>query len=347
MRGEVSESRHRGHVVQVGPHGEVQRVLGDPTTLVTLRSCVKPFSLVALIESGAADDLGLTAAELAVMAGSHTGEDKHVRTLQAVFRRAGVSQAQLECGTRGAPLDERTALRLARDGEAPSPIRHNCSGYHAASILLSRFAGWPVEGYTDPDHQSQLAVRETVARLFGRKPAALVAATDDCGLPTYAVPLVEVARAYLLLADPDGSALDAGRARSAPALRRIRDAMMDNPDLVGGTFEVADTELMRRRPGLLVSKGGAEGLRGVGLVAGPGARGTVPAGLALRIEDGDGPGRASKAATLEALARMGALDERDLRDLARLHRPVGLAPNGREAVRVVPRFELAPLHELI
>jgi L-asparaginase II len=347
MRGEVPESRHRGHVVQVGPRGEVQRALGDPGTLVTLRSCVKPFSLVVLIESGAADDLGLTPAELAVMAGSHTGEDKHVRTLQAIFRRAGVSQAQLECGTRGAPLDERPALRLARDGEAPSPIRHNCSGYHAASILLSRFADWPIEGYTAPGHPSQVAVRETVARLFGRQPDALVAATDDCGLPTYAVTLLDVARAYLLLADPDGAAPGQGRASSAPALRRIRDAMMANPDLVGGTYEVVDTELMRRRPGLLVSKGGAEGLRGVGLLAGPGARGTVPAGLALRIEDGDGPGRASRAATLEALAQMGALDERDLRELARLHRPVSLAPDGSEAARSVPRFELAPLHELI
>jgi hypothetical protein len=73
----------------------------------------------------------------------------------------------------------------------------------------------------------------------------------------------------------------------------------------------------------------------------------VPAGLALRIEDGDGPGRASRAATLEALAQMGALDERDLRELARLHRPVSLAPDGSEAARSVPRFELAPLHELI
>jgi len=71
--------------------------------------------LVALIESGAADDLRLSGPELAVMAASHMGEDKHIRTLQAVFRRAGVSQSLLTCGSVGMPMDKVTAMRLARE----------------------------------------------------------------------------------------------------------------------------------------------------------------------------------------------------------------------------------------
>ena len=61
-----------------------------------------------------------------------------------------------------------------------------------------------MEGYADPTHPSQVAIRDTVARLFGQKPGKLQAGTDDCGMVTYAMPLVEVARAFLLLADPDG-----------------------------------------------------------------------------------------------------------------------------------------------
>lgn len=344
-RGDVVESQHRGHIVQVGTSGEVERAIGDPSTVVMLRSTIKPFGLVAFVESGAADDLALTGDELAIMAGSHTGEDKHVRTLQAIFRRASVTQALLTCGTEGMPLDERTKRRLLRDGESPGPIRHACSGYHAASILLSRFAGWSVEGYADPSHPSQVAIRDTVARLFGQKPARLRTGTSDCGLVTYAFPLEAVARAYLLLADPEGATDDARRA-SVPALTRIRDAMMAAPDLVGGTYDDMDTELMRRRPGLLVSDRGGEGLRGIGLVRGVGTRGPAPAGIAMSIEDGDGARRAGRAATVEALAQMRTLDERDLRALAAFHHPITLGPDGSEVAVAVPRFELAPLNEL-
>ena len=322
------------------------RAVGAPNTEVMLRSTIKPFAIVALIESGAADDLELTPPELAIMTGTHTGEDKHVRTLQAIFRRASVTQTLLACGSDGAPLDARTATRLARDGETPGAIRHSCSGYHAASILMSAYAGWSLDDYAEPKHKSQVAIAETVARLFGRKPGTLKAGTDDCGVATYEVLLVEVARAYLLLADPEGPAADGDRADSAKALKRVRDAMIGAPDMVGGTYDTMDTELMRRRPGTLVSKSGSDGLRGIGLLATANGRSDQPTGLALKIEDGDGAHRASRAVSVEALAQVGTLDERDLRALAPFHRPAQHGPDGSEVAAALPRFELAPLHEL-
>ena len=340
-RGETIESVHRGTVVQVGIDGEIERSIGTPSTRVLIRSSVKPFALVALIESGAADDLELTPSELALMAASHTGEDKHVRTLQSIFRRASVSQQVLACGSAGAPVDQRTRARLARDGETPGPIRQGCSGFHAASILMSRYADWSLEDYADPRHASQKAIHETVARLFGQKLAKLEMATDDCGVATYAMPLVEVARAYLLLADPDSAPADKPRGASAAALKRIRDAMIGAPDMVGGTYDVLDTELMRQREGLIISKYGSEGLQAIGLIGGPGARGPAPAGVAISIEDGDHANRASGAVALEALAQMRSVDERDLRALARFHRPITLGPDGAEIAVTIPRFELA------
>ena len=337
-RGETVESRHRGHIVQVDDRGRIMHAVGAPSTEVMLRSTVKPFGVVALIESGAADDLALTPAELAIMCASHTGEDKHVRTLQAIFRRASVTQALLRCGTEGAPSDALTAARLARDGETAGAIRHGCSGFHAASILMSAYAGWSVEDYADPRHRSQRAVRETVARLFGRDPETLRTASDNCGVLTYEVTLLDLARAYLLLADPDGPAADGAKRRSAPALRRVRDAMMGAPDMVGGTYDNLDTELMRRRPGRLVAKAGAEGMRAIGLVAHDGAGAS---GIAIKIEDGDMARRAIKAASVETLAQIGVLDERDLRVMAGYHHPTTLAPGGGEAATVLPRFELA------
>jgi L-asparaginase II len=346
-RAGIVESRHRGHVVQVGASGELECVVGDPEIEVTLRSAVKPFALVALIESGAADDLRLSREELAVMAASHTGEDKHVRTLQAVFRRAGVSQSVLACGP-GIPSDRVTATRLARDGEEPGPMRHQCSGFHAASILMSRFADWSIEDYATFDHPSQQAVRATVARLFGTKPAALRIGIDDCGLATYAFPLADVARAFALLADPvTASADDAERATSVEALTRVRDAMMSSPEMVGGTHESLDTMLMKRKPGTLVSKGGAEGLRGIGLLPGARGAGRAAAGVAVRIDDGDGFARANRAVTVEALAQLDVLSARDLQALGTQHQPLSRGPDGEVAAQVIPGFQLAPISELV
>ena len=346
-RGSIVESRHRGHVVQVGAGGVIERVIGDPGVVVTLRSAVKPFALIALVESGAADELQLTAPELALMASSHHGEDLHVRTLQSIFRRAGLSQALLACGAVGAPLDEITALRLARDGEQPGAIRHMCSGFHAASILLARHAGWSVEDYWHAEHPSQVAVRSAVGRVFGVPPRALVTAGDDCGVLTYAFPLVDVAHAFALLADPLGGAPDAVRGALSPALTRIRDAMLAAPDLVGGARGSLTTALMKIGPGLFVAKSGAEALQGVGLL--PGARGTGAraGGLAVKIEDGDGRSRALAPATIEALSQVGALDDKAIRQLGRVHRPSALDAHGEAVGEIVAAFELAPISELL
>jgi L-asparaginase II len=355
-RGRIVESRHRGHVVQVDAEGRIQRGVGDPDVIVSLRSAVKPFSLLALLEAGADEGLRLSGTELAVMAASHTGEDAHVRTLQGLLRRAGISQALLACGSEGMPLDGLTATRLAREGEAPGPIRHMCSGFHVASLLLARHGGWSLADYWRPDHPSQLAVRDVVGRVFAVRPAELRTAVDACGLLTYAFPLADIARAFALLAEPD-SAPDTARRALAPYLRRVRDAMVGAPEMIGGSRESGDTLLMKAQPGRLVVKGGAEALRGVGILAGgtaaprggraAAAKGAGVAGVAIKIEDGDGRGRASRAVTVEALAQLGVFDGPALERLAELHRPPSRDPRGVEVGQTVPVFELAPIGELL
>lgn len=344
VRGGIVESRHRGHVVQVAADGQVEHLVGDPELLVTLRSAVKPFTLIPLIESGAADAFALTKAELAVLASSHSGEDLHVRTLQSVLRRAGISQSALACGSEGMPLDRATFLRLAGDHERPGPIRHMCSGYHAAFLLLSKFRGWPIDGYWRDEHPSQAAAREAVGRVFRVRPDRLVSAIDNCGVATYAFPLVEVARAFALLAEP-AAASDA-RVDLAPALGRVRDAMLAAPEMVGGTRDRLDTAIMKAVPGGLIAKGGAEGLHGLAILPGTRGRTTPAAGVAIAIDDGDPLGRAGWAVSVEALRQVGVLDTGALEALESFRRPRVADPNGRLAAETVTRFELAPVAEL-
>jgi L-asparaginase II len=345
VRGQILEAQHRGHVVQVGADGAVEAALGDPGALVPLRSCAKPFGLVAFVEAGAAEAFRVTAPELAIMAASHSGEDLYVRTIQGMLRRAGISQTLLGCGSDGAPLDQLTAIRLTRDGERPGPIRHMCSGQHASLLMLSKHAGWPLDDYWEAGHPSQVAFRLALARAFGVPPESMTTAVDSCGLLTYEFPLLEVARAFLLLADPAGVAADAQRRRLVPALTRIRDAMLAAPDLVGGSRERLDTALMKVSSGGFVAKGGAEALRGVAILSSVrGDRGA--AGMALKIEDGDAGGRAAPAATVEALRQIGVLGAEALRRLAPYHHPPAHDPRGRVVGETRPRFELAPISEL-
>ena len=349
LRNGIEESVHRGDIVEVDASGRTVRVLGDPDRVVTLRSCVKPFGVVAIIEAGGIAAFDLEPAEIALMASSHSGEDLHVRTLQAVFRRANVSQALLACGAEGMPLDALTAARLARDGERPGPMRHMCSGQHAVSILLSRLNGWDPSTYWHDDHPSQRAFRAVVARAFGTTPERLRAAIDGCGVLTYAFPLREVARAYAMLADP--SALPAADPRSslAPALTIVRDAMLANPQMVAGSRDRIDTSIMKALPGRIVSKGGMEALRALAILPGPRSNGADmgPAGMAIKIEDGNGHDRGTWAASIEALRQAGVVDGQSLRVLDRYHRPPSLDPHGRVAAEAVPEFELAPVGELI
>ena len=331
-------------MVQVDVRGRVETGIGDPDYVTSMRSAVKPFALAAVIESGAAEAFSLTLPELSIMAASHHGEDAHVRTLQAVLRRAGLSQALLACGTDQAPRDKLTAARLAREGESPGPIRHMCSGFHVGSLLLARHAGWTLADYWRPEHAAQQAVRDVIGRIFGAKPNDLVTAIDNCGVQTYAFPLTTIARAFALLADP--TAADTARKPLIPALTRIRDAMVSAPEMVGGTHDSSDTKLMRARPGLIVAKGGAEGLRGIGLL--PGARGadSTAAGLAIKIEDGDGESRANKAASVEALSQLGVFNKAGLERLSEVHRPLSRDPRGIEIAATVANFQLAPFSEL-
>lgn len=349
LRNGVEESAHRGDVVEVDQSGRIVRQLGDPERLTTLRSAVKPFGLVALLEAGGEKAFGLEPAELAIMAGSHSGEDLHVRTLQALYRRTGISQQFLGCGTAGIPIDELTAARLARDGERPGPIRHMCSGQHSVFLLMSKLAGWSPAEYWADGHPTQVALREAVARAFRTSPTRLVAGIDNCGIATFAFPLREIAWAFSMLADPDSIPSDDPRSKLSPYYRTIRAAMMANPEMVAGTHDRLDTSVMKALPDRLVAKGGAEALRAVGILPGRRGSGTfAPAtGLVLKIEDGDAAGRSASAALVEALRQAGVLDGQPLRSLGRYHRTPTLDSHGRVAAEAVPDFELAPIGELV
>ena len=336
-RGDRIESRHRGSIAVVSSKGELIASVGDPDSLTFVRSAAKPFQLAPFVASGRFDSYNLPAPTeaLAVMSGSHSGEDRHVRTVQAILRGGGVTREVLACGV-AAPSDVETAERLLRDGEPPTALRHNCSGKHAGMALHAKAAGWPIETYWQPDHPVQQLALETISNLSDTPIDEIITATDGCGAMTFALPLRALALAFARLADPSVLA----DAAIGQALERIRDAMMAHPELVAGERREFDTALMRAAPGRVVSKWGAEGVQGVGLLAGSRAASGEAAGLALKIEDGDRSRRARHVASCEALRQLGVLDAPALDRLREYASPPILDPRGNPSGSVRPAFGL-------
>jgi L-asparaginase II len=224
-----------------------------------------------------------------------------------------------------------------------------CSGQHSVFILLSRLKGWDATEYWRDDHPAQVAYRDVVARAFGTTADRLRTAIDGCGVATYAFPLRHVARAYAFLADPSAVASDDPRSSMAAALTRVRDAMLANPEMVGGTRDRLDTSVMKALPGRIVSKGGMEALRGIAILPGPRTSGTDAraTGLAIKIEDGDGYERGTWAASVESLVQAGVLDGQPLRALGRYHRPAVIDPHGRVGAEAIAEFDLVPIGEML
>lgn len=276
VRSGFVESRHRGSLVVLDPTGAVRIALGDVGSPVFPRSSNKLMQAAGMVDAG----LGLTGAQLALAAASHSGEPFHVAAIREVLADAGLDESALQTPP-DLPYGEAAREAALRRGEPPSRIVMNCSGKHAGMLATCVANGWSVADYLDPSHPVQLATRAAVEQLTGEVAAAV--GTDGCGAPVLAVSLTGLARAF-------------GRAvQAAPgtAQRQVADAMRDWPEYVGGTGRDV-TDLMAAVPGLLV-KDGAEGV----------CAGALPDGtsFALKIEDGADRARVVVQATL--LGRLG------------------------------------------
>jgi L-asparaginase II len=316
-RGGVVESVHYGAAAVADRSGRLLAWVGDPQAVTFLRSSAKPFQALPLVEGGGLDAFGLTPRQLALICASHAGTDAHKAMAVSIQAKVGLEESNLLCGTHP-PYDAQTWNRMREAGEPLTPNRHNCSGKHTGMLTQARFLGLPIETYIDPNHPVQGRILEVFSAMCGLMPADVLLGIDGCSVPTFAVPLAAAATGYARLADP--SDLPPERAR---AVRRIVEAMVTNPDMVDGPGRF-DTRLMQITGGRILSKGGAEGFRGLAILPGALGPGSPGLGVAIKIADGD-PGkltdsppgqRAGRRAALALLAQLGALVPDQLDELA-------------------------------
>ena len=283
-RGPLVESRHLVDAALVDASGAIVDSHGLIDAPVYPRSACKPLQALPLVESGAADAFGLSAAELALACASHNGEPAHVEAVLAWLARLGLSDDDLECGAH-LPRQEPVLAAFARSGAPLRQAHNNCSGKHAGMLATAVHLGEPTRGYIGREHPVQRRVAAAMGELCGL--TLDVYGIDGCGIPNFAVPLRHLA-------------LGMARLPARPAGRRIVEAMMAEPFMVAGTGR-ACTEMMQAGGGAVALKTGAEGVYMASL---------PERGLGLALKARDGAGRAAEIAVGRLLAGLGALPER-------------------------------------
>ncbi len=320
LRGrDAVECVHYGSVAIVDQRGALVAGLGDPEAPNFSRSTLKPLQALPFVEDGGLGRFGFGSQELALMCASHSGETMHTALARTILDRAGADVADLQCGAHPPRFFEATG-GVPPPGFPVSAIFHNCSGKHSGFLAYCALHGHARTSYLDPEAPLQMRVRNTVQRFAGGDP--LLAGTDGCSAPNFAMPLRRLAHIYARIAADDDT-----------ALRAIFYAMTRHPELVSGTART-DLALMQAGRGDWVCKVGADGLQTLGIRS-------QGLGIAVRIAGGDM--QALHVATVEVLHQIGLLDEPLRSPLARHFRPASTNARGIETGRFRPLFTLPRL----
>ncbi len=292
FRGDTPESRHRGAFVVVDATGKVFANTGDHEAAFFPRSAIKAFQCLPMIESGAAKHFGLTDEHIAICCSSHGGEPEHVRLTRDILARAGIVETCLECGAH-MPSWREASYELLRHGETLQQVHNTCSGKHAGMLALAKYLGASLEGYVHLDHPVQQAVAATVTNLCDFNIANAPMAVDGCSLPTWALPMPNVALGFARLSSQQNK-----------AAQWILRAARNHPFLIAGTNRL-DTKIMHAVPRLFI-KMGAEGV----------FCGTIAhAGLGFALKCDDGAARGAEVAVAQMLAKLDVWSEEECQSL--------------------------------
>jgi L-asparaginase II len=328
-RGRVVESTHFGSIVVVDSTGKLLHSYGDPQTVAFLRSSAKPFQALPFVERGGVEHFNFTQSELSISCASHETAQIHLDTVRAMQAKIGILENHLQCGAH-MPGDADMLRVVIKQDIKPTPNFNNCSGKHTAMLAHAKMRGLPLENYLDHAHPIQQDILATFSEMCGIEKEKVELGIDGCSAPNFAVPLVNAALGMARLCDP--RTLTEAR---ATACRKITTAMTTHPEMVSNYGEF-DCELMQIAAGKIVTKRGAEGFQIIGLM--PGLCGENGMGIAFKVTDGDASRmdddlesstRVRPAVTLEILRQLKALNEAQLKSLAKFG-PTKQIKNHRE-----------------
>lgn len=326
LRGPLTESIHRGHIVVMSSSGEQINSLGNPLLKTYARSTAKLLQAIAVIESGAAKHSGFTDQEIALLCASHSGEPHHVETVTAMLHKLNMEESFLQCGPH-MPFDKTAAAKLRQHNEAPSQLHNNCSGKHTGMLALAKFMNSSTDAYMSPNHPVQQAMLQIVSEMSEYPVSDIALGVDGCGVPVFGMPIDRLALAFSKLA-----AFDSLEGPRAQACKRIITSIQRHPQFLAGTGRF-DTRLIEVTGGRIIGKMGAEGIFALSVI-----QRERRLGMVVKIEDG--AARALYPTVVEALKQLNLLSESELAELKPFHYPPIKNWRGDEVGFIQPAFQL-------
>ncbi len=303
-RGDIVESQHRGAAAIVDISGAIRARWGDIERPIYPRSAIKALQAIACVETGAADAADFDDEALALACASHNAEPAHIRTVTRMLDAIGLDETALECGPQWPT--HAAGRALAAEGGEPDGRHNNCSGKHAGMLALARQLDVPHAGYAERTHPVQQRIMGVVESLCGIDLSRAPVGTDGCSVPTWAIPLENLAYAFALFGT--GEHMPDER---AAACRRLREAVFAAPFMVAGTERFCTDFMVATAPRAFV-KTGAEGVFCA----------AVPEfGLGIALKCDDGAARAAEVMLTAILRAIGALDDVPAAVVERFLRP--------------------------
>ncbi|CAD2079293.1 asparaginase [Phocicoccus pinnipedialis] len=317
------ESVHHIHAAVVDSKGEVLLDIGDPSFSTYARSSLKPFQALPLIISGAADKYGYTEEEIAVSCASHSGELIHRQTVQNILNKINEDENKLICGAH-IPRDTEGFEKWVRSGNDITKIFNNCSGKHASMIATCKHTDQDIDSYYKPNHPLQVRIKQLILDICQLKESQIETGEDGCGLPVYKMPLNHLALGFCKLANPD----IIKEKEISDAMKIIQRSMISSSHFVAGENRF-DTDAMKVLEGKIVSKMGAEGVQGIGLV-------NKGIGIAVKVEDG--ANRGADIVGIHLLNHLGLIKHEEYQLLQNYFEPPILNTRGKQVGHI--EFEL-------
>ena len=124
-RGAVLESFHRGVICMVDKNNKIIFSVGNIEQVCYPRSALKLFQVLPLLESGAMEKFGFTTEEIAIMCGSHNGEKEHIKIIEKILKKIGISKKKLHCG----PQYRKRRHRLENGAQRTALVGHSDGGH--------------------------------------------------------------------------------------------------------------------------------------------------------------------------------------------------------------------------
>jgi len=327
-RDPVVENIHRGDIVVVNGEGEKIAYLGDPDKLAYMRSAAKPFQACAVLESGAIDYFGLTERELAVICGSHYAEEFHVLAVLSILYKIGLDERYLQCGP-SYSISSKVTMYYVKKGVEKKNVFHSCSGKQAGMLAIAAKEGFDASTYLDINNPVQQMILDVIAYFAEMDREKIIIGVDGCGAPVHAMPLINMAKAYMKLANP--SHVDE---KHVAPIRKVAMAMTGYPEMIAGTGAF-DTELMKVTRGRLVAKLGSDGVYCVGAMR-------KDIGIAIKMEDGNV--KVLPSVVLEALKQLELINHEELEELKHFYTMNIKNNQGDKIGEIKPEFKLILEH---